>query len=74
MSKFDFLTFLCRIGVLSSMPKNGTRVLSSGVLSSGVLSQWGFVRSPCSLMGISHISKNDSQMLFAVKIVAFINK
>ena len=45
-----------------------------GVCPSGGLSQWGYVRSTCSLMGISHISKNDFQMLLAVKIVAFINK
>ena len=45
-----------------------------GFCPSGVLSQCGFVRSPCSLMSISHISKNDFQMLLAVKIVAFIKK
>ena len=45
-----------------------------GFFPSGVLFQAGFVPSPCSLMDISHTSKNNFQMLLAVKIVAFINK
>ena len=77
MFEFDFLTFLCRSGVLYSFvlpAKMAAGYCPVGFCPSGVSSQWDFVRSPCSLMGISHISQNDSQMLFTVKIVAFINK
>ena len=79
MFHLDFLTFLCRSGVLSSLPKMAVGFCPVGVCPlgfcpSGVLSQWGFFRSPCSLMGISHISKNDFQMLLAVKLVAIIDK
>ena len=56
MFKFDFLTFLCRSGVLSSLPKMAVGFCPVGFCPvgfcpSGVLSQWGFVRSP----GVTHI-------------------
>ena len=62
MFKFDFLTFfLCRSGVLSSLPKMAVGFCPVGLCPvgfcpSGVLSQWGFVRSSYNIGIISKVS------------------